>query len=290
MRDERHIGRRYFRVFGGLLVILVIAYVAAHWRHWQAVTRPVTSPAMAQKAELAPPAAGATAKSAEPDSTIPPEKIVAVVRELKRVELVAVAQRAAKPAKPPGSTEEQKAFKDAAAATKGAVDALRTAIDNLDLTFNTLQLFGNVDAEATNETLTDQTESLTKLRPALLADLDSLRASFFWNDRVRRWIELAWWAELGVLVGLLFYIAGTMSEGRFETENTTMYWTEIAIAPVVVAVIFFLFTLTGITGISPSETSLPGNVGFAFIFGFAIRRTLGLFDTIKKRIFPEPSP
>jgi hypothetical protein len=62
------------------------------------------------------------------------------------------------------------------------------------------------------------------------------------------------------------------------------------VPPVVVLVIFFLFKLTGITGISPSETALSGNIGFAFIFGFAIRRTLGLLDTIKKRIFPDPSP
>lgn len=93
-----------------------------------------------------------------------------------------------------------------------------------------------------------------------------------------------------MLVGILFYVAGILSQGRFETENIAMFWTEIVIAPVVVVVIFFLFTLTGITGISPSETSLPGNVGFAFIFGFAIRRTLALLDNVKKRIFPEPSP
>lgn len=278
-RRERAIGRTYFSIFAGLLAVLVATYVVAHWKQWQTVTQPVVSSTEAQKAA-----------PSQPSMNVPPEKIVAVVRELKRVELAAGTQRAAKPAKPPGNKDEQDAFKKASDATRNQVEALRKAIDNLDLSFNTLQLLGTVEAEAQGDTLADTSESLMKLRPALLADLDSLRAGFFWNDRVWRWIELAWWAELGVLVGILFYVAGTMSEGRFETENISMYWTEIVIAPVVVAVIFFLFTLTGITGISPSETSLPGNVGFAFIFGFAIRRTLGLLDTIKKRIFPDPSP
>ena len=89
---------------------------------------------------------------------------------------------------------------------------------------------------------------------------------------------------------MVFYIAGLMSEGRFEPENRAMFLAEAAIAPVVVLVIFFLFTLTGITGISPTETSLAGQLGFAFMFGFAIRRTIGLLDTIKKKIFPDPAP
>jgi hypothetical protein len=106
------------------------------------------------------------------------------------------------------------------------------------------------------------------------------------RDRVLRWVEIAWWAEIGVLVGILFHIASLLGEGGFESEDISMMWTEAAIAPVAVPVIFFVLTLTGITGVSPSETALTGNIGFAFVFGFAIRLTLGLFDTIKKRILP----
>ncbi len=104
-----------------------------------------------------------------------------------------------------------------------------------------------------------------------------------------RWIEIAFWAELGTLVGILFYVAGSLSEGHFLAEELTMFCTEILIVPVVVVAIFFLFNLTGITGISPQGTSITGVVGFAFIFGFAIRRTIGLLDNVKKRIFPEPT-
>lgn len=57
-----------------------------------------------------------------------------------------------------------------------------------------------------------------------------------------------------------------------------------------VLAILFLFDLTGITAISPQESSMTSIVGFAFVFGFAIRRTLGLLDTVKKRLLPEPEP
>src|SRR5207249_2668395 len=110
---------------------------------------------------------------------VPPEKIIAVVRELKRLELAAASQRAAKPTKPPGTKDEQEELKKAIEATKSRVSDLKAAIDNLDLSFTTLQLFGSVEAEAHNETLSDNSDSLTKLRPGLLADLDSLRAGFF---------------------------------------------------------------------------------------------------------------
>jgi hypothetical protein len=133
-------------------------------------------------------------------------------------------------------------------------------------------------------------DSVTRLRPALLADLDSLRSGFFWSDRIWRWFELAWWAEIGALVGVLFYIAGLMSRGRFEPENRWMFYVEAAIAPVVIPVIFFLLGLAGLTPMSPTETSLAGQLGVAFVLGFAIRRTLGLLDTIKKKLLPDPSP
>lgn len=279
LRQEQIIGRAYFLIFMVIFVAAVGVYVIAHWTQWESVIRPATDTATAQKQQ-----------PSQRSTGLSPEKIVAVVRELRRVELAVSAQRDAKPTKEPPTKDEQEKLNKAIAATKSRVADLKREIDKIDLSFNTLQLLGTIEADAENETLPDNTDSLTKVRPALLADLDSLRAGFFWNDRVWRWIEIAWWAELGVLVGILFYIAGIMGEGRFETENIAMFWTEVVIAPVVVLVIFFLFTLTGITGISPGETALPGNVGFAFIFGFAIRRTLGLLDTIKKRIFPEPAP
>jgi len=69
-----------------------------------------------------------------------------------------------------------------------------------------------------------------------------------------------------------------------------MFWTEIWITPLVVTVIFFLFSYTGITAIQPSATSITTELGLAFILGFAIRRTIGFLDIIKKRLFPDPEP
>jgi hypothetical protein len=69
-----------------------------------------------------------------------------------------------------------------------------------------------------------------------------------------------------------------------------MLWAEVLIAPTVVLVVFFLFHFTGIKDFVPNESSLTVNMGIAFIFGFAIRRTVGLLDLVKKRFFPDPAP
>jgi hypothetical protein len=257
---ERRIGRIYFVTFAVLFVAVAVVYVGIHRDQWK--------------------------KRTPPTDGVTDGRIIAAATALRLVESEPSTQRGKKPAK--DMTEAER--KVAIAAIVDRVGELKTAVEAIDLSFNTLQLLGTVAADAQSGALLDNTDSVTKLRAPLLADLESRRSGFFWSDRVGRWFEIAWWAEIGVLVGILFYIAGILGEGRFESEDIAMMWTEVAIAPVVVLVIFFLFALTGITGISPSETALSGNIGFAFIFGFAIRRTLGLLDTIKKRIFPDPSP
>jgi hypothetical protein len=257
---ERRIGRIYFVTFAVLLIVTATVYVGLHRNQWKKRT---------QSADV-----------------VTNSRIVTATSALTLVENEASTQRAKKPVK--DMTEAER--KDATSALASKATELRTAVEKFDLSFNTLQLLGTVVADAQSGALLDNADSVAKLRGSLLADLESLRSGFFWSDRVGRWVEIAWWAEIGVLVGILFYVAGVLGQGRFETEEIAMLWTETLIAPVVVLVIFFLFTLTGITGISPSEAALTGSVGFAFMFGFAIRRTLGLLDTIKKRIFPEPTP
>ena len=88
----------------------------------------------------------------------------------------------------------------------------------------------------------------------------------------------------------MFYIAGLLGADIFQVEQISMFWTEIVIAPLIVLVVFFLFTYTGITNIELSEVSMTVYLGFAFILGFAIRRTVGLLDIIKKRFLPDPEP
>jgi hypothetical protein len=172
---------------------------------------------------------------------------------------------------------------------KHAVENFRATAVKLEFSTSALELLGKVEAEVTKGEITE-TNTFADMSKTVSAELESFRSSFLRVGPAWRWIEIAFWAELGTLVGILFYIAGTLSDGYFLVAEITMFWTEIVISPIVVVAIFFLFNLTGITGISVQGTSITGIVGFAFIFGFAIRRTLGLFDNVKKRIFPEPEP
>jgi hypothetical protein len=182
---------------------------------------------------------------------------------------------------------------------KPAIGELRQSMDRLQsnvnkrepirLPFETSMLLGTLSAEVeANDPAAHQTyqEFSKKLR----ADLESFSTAYFWTASPWRWYELFFSALIGCLVGLLFYIAGLLSQGVFNTEEVSMFLAELFIAPIVVLVVFFLFAFTGITSFAPSEVSLTVNIGFAFILGFAVRRTIGLLDTLKKRIFPDPSP
>lgn len=155
--------------------------------------------------------------------------------------------------------------------------------------FETSMLLGALSAEiVADDPTAHQTfqEFLKKLR----ADLESFSTPYFWTTSPCWWCELFFWSLFGCLVGILFYIAGLLMQGIFNTEEIAMFLAEIFTAPLVVLVVFFLFTFTGITGFAPNEASITVCIGFAFILGFAVRRTIGLLDTLKKRIFPDPSP
>jgi len=184
--------------------------------------------------------------------------------------------------------------KDKLSDLKSDIEKLRGRLDKLKrepilLPFETSRLLGTLSAETEgNDPAAHQTyqEFSKKLR----ADLESFSTAYFWTASPWRWYELFFSALIGCLVGLLFYIAGLLSQGVFNTEEVSMFLAELFIAPIVVLVVFFLFAFTGITSFAPSEVSLTVNIGFAFILGFAVRRTIGLLDTLKKRIFPDPSP
>lgn len=159
----------------------------------------------------------------------------------------------------------------------------------LPLSHETMRLFGTTAAE---QEAGDITLHLTyqQFLKYLRADLERLSTAYFWTTHPWRWAELSLWATLGCLVGLLFYIAGLLKQGVFYPEEIPMFWAELLMAPIVVPVVFFLFSLSGISELSPSESSITTNIGVAFIFGFAIRRTIGVLDLIKKRFFPDPTP
>jgi hypothetical protein len=185
--------------------------------------------------------------------------------------------------------QAQPPAQDAKTKLKDLGSQLRTQLQGITLTFPSSRLLGEVLAEVETDQIA-KTETFENFRKIFEPELESLSSGYFWTDTPRRWFEIAFWAEFGTLVGLLFYIAGLLSTGVFRIEEISMFWTEVLITPLVVTVVFFLFTYTGITVFQPSEVSMTVNVGFAFIFGFAIRRTVGFLDIIKKRFFPEPAP
>ena len=159
------------------------------------------------------------------------------------------------------------------------------------LSFETSRLLGAFSAEiGGNDPDPAAHQTYQEFSKKVRADLESFSTAYFWTTSPWRWYELFFWALFGCLVGLLFYIAGLLGQGVFNTEEVSMFWAELFISPIVVLVVFFLFAFTGVTNFAPSEASLTVNIGFAFILGFAVRRTIGLLDVLKKRIFPDPSP
>ncbi len=166
---------------------------------------------------------------------------------------------------------------------------LKSVLQPLPLPYETIRWLGMASAELEAGAITVHV-TYQNFLTHLHADLESLSTAYFWTSHPWRWLELSLWATMGCLVGLLFYIAGLLGQGVFRPEEGTMFWAELLMAPVVVPVIFFLFTLSGLAEFIPSQSSITMNIGMAFILGFAIRRTIGILDIIKKRLFPDPTP
>ncbi len=133
-------------------------------------------------------------------------------------------------------------------------------------------------------------EAFNKSKKSIAAALESINSKFFWINDPRKWVEIMFWSCLGTMVGVLFYVAKQLDAGIFHANEISMILTEIVITPYTVITIFFLFSFAGITSFVPTESSIYQTLGIAFILGFAIRRTAGLLDTIKKRILPDPTP
>lgn len=166
---------------------------------------------------------------------------------------------------------------------------LTDKLSSIPLSYETIRLLGIASAELEADDITIH-PTYQQFLIHLRADLETLSTTYFWTIHPWRWVELALWATIGCLVGLLFYIASQLKQGIFQPEEIPMFGAELLMAPIVVPVVFFLFAMTNITTFTPSESSITVNIGVAFILGFAIRRTIGLIDVIKKRLLPDPAP
>ena len=286
-------GRRYFALFSILFLLVVSGYLCVHRqavRDW--VQPPLTSHlslAILHKArlielqlaslkesqnqkkkEITPPAPPVLSGQAQAPKAVEPPPMPAVSSPGQLLV----------PGLKPDCNEPQPAclLKD-----------LKSVLYPLPLPYETIRLLGMASAELEAGDITVHV-TYQNFLTHLQTDLESLSTSYFWTSHPWRWLELSLWASMGCLVGLLFYIAGLLGKGVFRPEEGTMFMAELLMAPVVVPVIFFLFTLSGISEFIPSQSSITMNIGIAFIFGFAIRRTIGILDIIKKRFFPDPTP
>lgn len=251
-QGEIAVGKWCFWTFLVLLVVVSIIYVGLHW--WMG-----------------------------PGRSVPDDTIAGVEKNLRKIELEIAAWRTAT-AKDPAAVLDVKPAGQ-------AMHDLRATARSIDFSTTFLRLMGALEAEiekGAGAVLASNT--FEKLKKQAGDDLESARTSWLWQGPCMRWLEIALWAMLGTLVGILFFIAGSLSGGRFPVADIPMFWAEFFISPLVIMAVFFLFSLTGVAGVSPQELTGTATVGFAFILGFAIRRTLGLLDTIKKRIFPDPAP
>jgi len=116
---------------------------------------------------------------------------------------------------------------------------------------------------------------------------------FFWIAGFWRWLEIVFWGEFGVIVGVLAWVctqaeAGKYTKGMYERE-IPWYIAEVVIGPIIVVAAFFLlrqFVGTFMTGIAEEEVrgSIYLTLGISFALGLFIRRTLGIFNYIKDKL------
>lgn len=116
---------------------------------------------------------------------------------------------------------------------------------------------------------------------------------FFWVFGYWRWLEILFWGEFGVVVGILVWVCTQLAIGKYTKQifHYEKYWylTELFIGPIVVVSAFFLlkqFIGTLITGVTEEDVSgsIYLTLGVSFILGYFIRRTLGIFDFIKNKL------
>lgn len=165
---------------------------------------------------------------------------------------------------------------------------LAGAMNSGAVSHRTKRYAGELGGYITARKLVDAQASLKELDKALADDQQEQPGSYFWTTGPKRWLEIIAWSFFGVLVGVIFYLAQQLKMGTFNQQDIPSMISEVVIAPFVTCVIFFLFSYTGITEFSPTNASIFLVLGFAFLFGYAIRRTVGLLDNIKRRILPDP--
>lgn len=182
-----------------------------------------------------------------------------------------------------------------------AIEGLKIGDDVLTLEFSETvhYLKGYVPTFGSGEKLqTQKDQRLVEIRKAIEDMEKSAKGlakndGFFWVTRYWKWLEIVFWGEFGVIVGILVWVSTQVQAGRYTrmTYEEEKYWylTEVFIGPIVVAAVFFLlkqFVGTLIEGITEEEVrgSVYTTLGISFTLGLFLRRTLGIFNVIKDRL------
>ncbi len=115
---------------------------------------------------------------------------------------------------------------------------------------------------------------------------------FFWVSGYQRWLEIIFWGEFGVLIGIMTWVSEQVEKEKYSSHVLELeklwYWTEVIIGPfVVIAVFFLLKQMVGsvINGVTENEVrgSIYMTLGISFTLGLYIRRSLGVFNRFKQK-------
>ena len=182
------------------------------------------------------------------------------------------------------SSDKEAAWED----VKDNYNLLQSGLFELPISHATQQRLGTLLANISQKSLDNARKTVAELKVNIDSDIFNMRETFFYTKNPLKWLEIATWSWFGVLVGVIFYMTKQLKLGVFDRQDVPSMLGEIVMAPIVTCVIFFLFDATGITEFSPADDSIVIVLGFAFIFGYAVRRTIGLLDNIKQRLLPSP--
>ena len=156
------------------------------------------------------------------------------------------------------------------------------------LSYATLKHLGTLGGAITLRKQELGKETLRSVEKGIAEDFTSPPSRYLWTGGAKKWAEIAYWSLFGVLIGLMYYVSKRLKEGLFDRQDIATITAEVLMAPIVACVLFFLLDKTGLTEISASGDSIFAVLGFAFILGYAIRRTVGILDSLKNRLLPDP--
>ena len=126
-------------------------------------------------------------------------------------------------------------------------------------------------------------------------EVQGLRTSVFWSDRVLRWVEVIAWSLAGILAARLIAAGKFIGIGQYKPEWDRWWWAKVVLAPLMaVPVIAFLTYLTidvqsaETLGIKLSLKDQPVEIviAFSFIIGMFSDQAFKFLKNMADKILP----